>query len=221
MSTRRTKYVIINDQGIAFGKNGLSNPPEVAIDIDGNVVAESGFFRSITTNLIQSELGSSLDLSSNTSINLIIKDVQVGGTNLLPNSGFEAGTGGWTKNTGSEVFQDGSVNTIYNGKNLLLTCPGGVASSGIYRIYDQFKIGEEYTFSAMVYAESDFWFGTGNENAVTAGGGWKKIEQTFTATQTSHGLYFIFQDSASAKALYIDNVKLEWGNKATDWSPSP
>ena len=75
MSTQANEYVIINDQGIAFGKNGLSNPPEVAIDIDGNVVAESGFFRSITTNLIQSELGSSLDLSSNTSINLIIKDV--------------------------------------------------------------------------------------------------------------------------------------------------
>ena len=48
-----------------------SNPPEVAIDISGNVVATSGFFNSITTNLIQSDIGSDLVLSSNTSIKLL------------------------------------------------------------------------------------------------------------------------------------------------------
>lgn len=68
-------YIIINNQGIAFGNQGLSVPPTVAIGIDGKVAGDSAFFNAIYTNLIQSELGTNLDLSSNKGINLQVQDI--------------------------------------------------------------------------------------------------------------------------------------------------
>ncbi len=65
-------YILINNQGVAFGDSGLSNPPSLAISIDGSIVGESALFDSLVTNLIQSDIGQSLDLSSNVSINQIV-----------------------------------------------------------------------------------------------------------------------------------------------------
>lgn len=61
-------YVVINNHGISFGDSGVANAPTVAIDINGHVVAGSGLFNSIVTNLIQSDIGQSLNLESNQSI---------------------------------------------------------------------------------------------------------------------------------------------------------
>lgn len=61
-------YIIINNQGIAFGNQGLSVPPELAISIDGSIVGDSAFFNSITTNLIESDFGQKLILKSKEAI---------------------------------------------------------------------------------------------------------------------------------------------------------
>ena len=66
------KYVLINNQGIAFGSNGFSNPPEIAIGIDGSVVSGTGFFNSLTTNLIQSDIGQRLDLRGNGTVGITV-----------------------------------------------------------------------------------------------------------------------------------------------------
>lgn len=59
------KYILINNQGIAFGDSGLSSPPTLAISIDGTITGDGAFFNSLVTNMIQSDIGQSLDLSSN------------------------------------------------------------------------------------------------------------------------------------------------------------
>ena len=61
------EYVIINNKGVAFGVNGLNNPPELAIDIDGSIVGDSAFFRHHHES-IQSDIGSDLVLTSNLAI---------------------------------------------------------------------------------------------------------------------------------------------------------
>ena len=61
-------YILINNEGIAFGNNGLLNPPTTAIGIDGQIISGTGFFDSLVTNLISSSLGERLDLSSNVAI---------------------------------------------------------------------------------------------------------------------------------------------------------
>lgn len=61
-------YILINNQGIAFGNQGLANPPSLAIAIDGSIVGDGAFFNSLVTNLIASDLGQSLDLQSNVAI---------------------------------------------------------------------------------------------------------------------------------------------------------
>lgn len=113
------EYVIINDQGIAFGKNGLNNPPEVAIDISGNVVATSGFFDSITTNLIQSDIGNDLVLSSNTSIKLLANSLVT-----VDENGITVGTDGST--IVSRQSYDGF--RVLDGDDVTASMVGGIAS---------------------------------------------------------------------------------------------
>lgn len=68
-------YIMINSQGIAFGNAGLATPPTLAIAIDGTIAGNSALFNSIKTNLISSDIGSSLNLISNTSITSLVSDV--------------------------------------------------------------------------------------------------------------------------------------------------
>ena len=46
---------------------------------------------------------------------------------------------------------------------------------------------------------------------------WKKFEMTYTATGTGSVTFKL----NSAGTLYLANIKLELGNKATDWTPAP
>jgi hypothetical protein len=91
-------YILINHEGIAFGDSGLLNPPTTAIGIDGQIISGTGYFNSLVTNLISSSLGESLDLSSNNSITMKVQSavadginqVEIGGRNLVINSGEDA-----------------------------------------------------------------------------------------------------------------------------------
>ena len=63
-----TKVWRYNLNGFGYSKTGINGPYELAITMDGTVVAGTAFFNSIVTNLIQSDIGSSLNLSSNEAI---------------------------------------------------------------------------------------------------------------------------------------------------------
>lgn len=56
--------------------------------------------------------------------------------------------------------------------------------------------------------------GIGETNLSTE---WKKFEMTYTATGTGSVTFKL----NSAGTLYLANIKLELGNKATDWTPAP
>lgn len=56
--------------------------------------------------------------------------------------------------------------------------------------------------------------GIGETNLSTE---WKKFEMTYTATGTGSVTFKL----NSAGTLYLANIKLEKGNKATDWTPAP
>ena len=53
--------------------------------------------QSVTANKLASDVGRSLDLSSNNSVKLMVDDIQVGGVNLLPDTRLMAS---WLKSTG-------------------------------------------------------------------------------------------------------------------------
>jgi len=64
----------INQAGIGFSQSGYNGPFTTAILINGQINADSGFFNSLVTNLIQSDIGSSLNLSSNVAIVGLVED---------------------------------------------------------------------------------------------------------------------------------------------------
>jgi len=62
-----------NLNGFGYSGTGINGPYELAIGMDGKIVAGTAFFNSIVTNLIQSDIGSSLNLQSNTAIQALVQ----------------------------------------------------------------------------------------------------------------------------------------------------
>lgn len=230
-----------NLNGFGYSKTGINGPYELAITMDGTVVAGTAFFDSIITNLIQSDIGSSLNLASNVAITGLVEDKaeksevtqladsvaltftnqKIGGRNLIPNSGFEEGWSGWLGNSGQETLSQGSGDTQWEGKNLLVMAPANVSTRGIYHDYGPLIVGQEYTFSAYVYTSDPLWMGiVANPITIqTTNGKWQRMSCTFIATAIYQAMHFILLNSSVVAGFYIDNVMLQEGNKPTEYAP--
>lgn len=197
------EYIIINNKGIAFGQNGLNNPPEIAIDINGSIVGDSAFFRSLTTNLIQSELGSSLDLSSNTSIKL-----KVGGRNYVYDSERELSYAiARTEAVHVEHLRNGDVLTVsFQGK-----------ADNVDHIVDVYF--RDSVNGGIINQSPDF--------NLTAD--FQRFAYTTTLQDASvfpNGMELVIRGSTGAdasnagKTFTIKETKVERGYHVTDWTPA-
>ena len=85
-----TKVWQFNKNGIGYSKTGIQGPYSYAWTIDGTFNTDFIGANSITANKLASDVGQSLDLSSNVSINTKVSDsihsIQVGGNNLAKHS---------------------------------------------------------------------------------------------------------------------------------------
>jgi len=155
----------------------------------------------------------------------VVNKVEVGGTNLLPNSSFEDRFNYWTTH-GSAVAQWSASG--YNGGYCLYIPGSGYSNVGIYIPSFMCETGQSYTFSCMAKVEkvgSRVVLGW-KDSSVSAIqqqlasmplNVWRKVQITFTGDGSTAPIYLI----SSGYNLYIDHVKLEKGNMATDWSPAP
>lgn len=143
---------------------------------------------------------------------------QIGGNNLIKNSGFEFGLQGWQITNSPELIPDQPWNR-YNGNSLFIG--GSGITSGIYQSFPT-VIGKKYTVQFMGLIDSGYNHDTligveGKDyrnfiNTLT----WTKFSFTFTATSTSH--IFVAYSLGSAK-FFIDNIQIEEGENATSWTP--
>lgn len=128
-----------NKEGIGWSHSGYNGPFETSI-INGQIVTGTGFFNSIVTNLIASDIGSSLNLTSNTAITGLVADKasntdltltadaltlklgSSGSKNLILNSGFQDGLNGWivTQNTTALVRTSAQYPDMPSGNALLI-----------------------------------------------------------------------------------------------------
>ena len=157
---------------------------------------------------------------------LEIGQIKVGGTNLLYGSDMEelSSRNLWLKSIGTETTTDGSVDTVFQGKNLIVIVPTDTLNGGIYRAVGGLVIGQQYTLSAWVYVPSGQWqMGTdlGYPTFTVPFLTWTRVSHTFTATSAVHTLYFIAIQRSAQTVIYIDNVQLEEGNKPTAWGLNP
>lgn len=150
-------------------------------------------------------------------------ELSVGGANLLRNSDFSNGTKYWT--AVSAVMSVDSDSTFDN----YLSFYTSAAGSSNYRIYADtttnftHKAGVEYTLSFWAKASEATTIqtntaGSGNpvDHSVTTS--WQKFVKTYTTAATGS---ITFWPNVANVTVCLANVKLELGNRATDWSPSP
>lgn len=156
-----------------------------------------------------------------TDITNAINNLNIGGRNLLKKTkNFDeyswANQGSWA--TEIEKYKDLTVKSFSG------------AWGGLYQNYSVVK-GEIYTFSAYVKSSSKtevHFFSAPSGQSYTNGDNkifnvsteWVRISVSFTVTTTATSR-FRFEKSDTASKLYICGLKLEKGNKATDYTEAP
>ena len=173
-----------------------------------------------------------------------ISDIEIGGRNLLLNSSFNDDINQW------ETKGDLVTSLVsYKGKSCI-KIDGNIGIYDYLRqsVLDKLSPDTEYTASAWVLTENivegstdpSLWWcyhsGEYGDNATPFSYGradfpvnnqeWEHVTWTFmtdsdgkTESATESYIYVYVGDVAGQ--VYISNLKLEKGNKATDWTPAP
>lgn len=186
-------------------------------DVSEQIVSETKAQIQVAKGEITAEVTSTVDNK--------INNIQVGGRNLLKGT---KDFNGWIE-FGGTVILDESM--LYQG-----LIPSKAVSKWAYRYtsYD-FEVGKTYTISA--------WVRTNIENQILAGcytwtttvselpsdyiiipkaNTWVKYVYTFTAKKSvTERVRIESPNATTTNPLWVCGIKLEEGNKATDWSPAP
>lgn len=169
-----------------------------------------------------------------------IDNISVGGRNLIMNGAFKRGSNFWN-NWGSPSTRE--IVTDTSGKKWMHI----ISTSTTYQGYSQshfsdYKIsveaGKEYTISFKAYKSGSVetklavglhWFAPSSTTIVSQT--WNTFTLSTTATIYSktftvpsgidHFNFMIGDNTTTAENFYVTDIKLEKGNKATDWTPSP
>lgn len=156
-------------------------------------------------------------------ITTAVNDIQIGGTNLIRNSNFFQKDAYWVYDTGTgTIISDNSVIG-----NVLVFKPTGGYLCVFANTRNVWVANEIYTVS--FYAKASVANTTitpsrsiaDSASAVTLTTTWKRYTGTIRSTATSDSGSLSFSVNNINATYYIAAVKLEKGNKATDWSPAP
>lgn len=154
-----------------------------------------------------------------------VNDIQVGGRNLLLNSDFSKGTNPWAAESGTlEVDADD-----IQGQCLIIN-PNN-KSRAYYNAKNIWKEDQVYSYSFMAKASVDGVtiqpsrsiadYSETKHLLTTEWGRYEgKIKSTLTADAGTLSITVNHSETTNPK-IYIAKIKLEYGNKATDWTPAP
>ena len=170
-------------------------------------------------------------------ISTAVDNIEIGGKNILRYSGNFKDTvnGYWMDNGGGLTF-DNSI--TYNGYNTIKTTVGAGISGTWYKL----ETNIEYTYSALIRCNETFtgnysvplhyWAGTSNQNqgkisviktdvTYPTANVWKLIYITFKLTGDGDSFRPFIYWGSGTRVFNIAYMKLEKGNKPTDYTPSP
>lgn len=158
-----------------------------------------------------------------------VDNIRIGGTNLIRDSAMRANSHTAWQEAGTVTWHDSSVE-IRKG-DLIQNIPAKPNTTYTFSFdlyYQDFSNAWANQFFFVEYADTNFnkttpkyvdhrW--AGNQFPNTAGRKDKKL--TFTTQGDCNGLKMYIRQEANQNPFHIYNLKLEEGNQATDWSPSP
>lgn len=151
-----------------------------------------------------------------------IDEIEIGGRNLIANSNFSNATENWVAEGSS---------TLKSISDDIYTSCGVITTTGASRIYNNvnnvWKINQTYSVSFIAKASVDGVTLRPSRSIADYGETfflsteYKKYVCTIESTVTVHNGTLSFSFNEIPADIYITNVKLEKGNKATDWTPAP
>lgn len=153
------------------------------------------------------------------SVNTAFDSIEVGAANLISNS----------ENLSRFIVENSSKATwIDNVLTRLDVAAGAQSHYGIYYDVPRFAPGETYTLSVLLEnvtgvisvslgGNQDLWGKYGFMNITKSG----RVSYTRTLKKDESKLRIYFSSQIANSSAKIIKVKLEKGNKATDWSPAP
>lgn len=168
--------------------------------------------------------------STKTETQEAIDNINVGGRNYVKNSGPTT-IDNWVKLNNNIALSLVDCTSSPTGKAIrgtIATVPSG--QTGFYKsiISGLVKNGETYTISAYIRASKNCQiaftnelFGTHNINLTT---NWQKFVYSHTVNTNNRNacIFYIAPSQITAGMWYeVHSLKLEEGNKATDWTPAP
>ena len=168
----------------------------------------------------------------NLEVSNTINNIQVGGTNLIPNSAPYDTTGYYISDTsGIELTLQNEDTAPYKKCLRIRTLKQLTSTSGIY-IYptkDKLEEGKEYCFSIWLRATANtiitVGYNAGGSTSFNVTTSWQKFIHKFTATATSSNKVgfpiYLPVNTVNGRQVFIHSIKLEEGNQITAWSPAP
>ena len=168
----------------------------------------------------------------NLSVTESINNIQVGGTNLIPNSA-PYNLDNWNNNNTTSIeLTLSDEETAPFGKSIRIrtlnqpTAPGGVYIVPTTKVLEE---GKEYCFSIWLRATAatvvTVGYARGGQTTFNVTTTYQKFTHKFTAlapTGSSHGFVVnIPAGTVPGRSVFFHSVKLEEGNKITAWSPAP
>ncbi|MEK4181722.1 phage tail spike protein [Aeribacillus sp. FSL K6-1121] len=158
------------------------------------------------------------------------ESLQIGGRNLLRNTDFRNGLNNWS-NWGTATREVVDL----NGKKWVhLSQNDSNRWRGVSQVVLSIKPSTPYTVSFIAYSQNNSVMTVGfhqrlgntivtqNWQTFTLTNSPKKYSYTFTTTGSSIDQFnFMIGNDQSPFDIYITDIKLEIGNKATDWTPAP
>lgn len=230
---------------VTSGSNGLTIGTYNSVPYSLQIAKNSALYTDTITSISFRCVSSNTSVYDTVSIAKIydVVDLQIGGRNLLTNSGYMTDLNGWTVYTSNYPVNDLKLETndIYGS---VLTATGTAASSrirvGQYIPYLQ-KTNRTLTFSMIYQASVDSTsvtaggkyseldnsgeygsFSGTNTKRTDLGNGFTYMETTFNLTYTEATRSFFVYIYPGVQTTKIVYCKLEDGNKATvNWSPAP
>ncbi len=154
-----------------------------------------------------------------------IDNLQIGGRNFLRNSKNFAGLTNWNINGNPVITQ--------NADYITLDLPANSPSVGLFQPLDLGGYAGDITISFDAKSASNGWLydlniGIEGKSAKTNFGindvtTWTRFSFTLNlATVTNYCVFIFYKGGDNVNlGLHLKNIKLEKGNKATDWTPAP
>lgn len=199
-----------------------------------NINNLTGEVNSVKSDVSQLEIKADGIQSTVTSLDAKVDGIEIGGRNLILNSSFDAGLTRW-QSSGSNTIKLVSDGYSGHGLECILTAAGTITPrqppsftvlhKGSYICQVKIKTADHSDLTGITCRFANLLsLNLDSSKTIDLGNDWKQyfftaeVHTDLTVASTNHFGFYLFK---AGTVFIVDEIKLEKGNKPTDWTPAP